>query len=223
MATRFRLAAGPAADVSPALQSYTHSSSPLIRMLQQSNVEPLANSSVAPDGADHLVAGDVILVQYVSRPMLPGIVFTSGSHTIKYAIQCLESNAGNNLFLQLFASVVSRDGGTVQATIRSKVADATEMATTLTNRTNSSTLSAGYTTVAGDRLVIELSATGTPTGAGGVQGHNATIRVGSNGTSGDLAENDTETGTTFNGWIEFSNDIFFEPLTGIVMMPMSPR
>jgi hypothetical protein len=84
------------------------------------------------------------------------------------------------------------------------------MATTLTNRFLSTTQGgATYTTVAGDRLVVEFSAVGTPVASGGVQGHNASIRLGGDGAGGDAPENDTDTGTTINGWIEFVPTITF--------------
>jgi hypothetical protein len=107
-------------------------------------------------------------------------------------------------------SIVSQDGNTVRATIRSKVSEGTELATALTNRFLSTTLSAGYTTVSGDRLVVEFSVVGTPVGAGGVQGHNASLRFGGSGAT-DLPENDTSTSTTENPWIEFVTNITFLP------------
>lgn len=213
MATRFRLTADTTEPaVSPALQSYTHSApSPVRRQLRVTDSSALTTTAYTPDGSDHLSAGDSLLGQLVSEPMNAGITFTSGE-TIKFAVQCLEANAGNNVAVQLFVRIVSRDGGTEQRVLRSKVSEGTEMATSLTNRFLSTTQSGtNYTTVLGDRLVVEFSCTGTPVGSGGVQGHNASLRWGSNGSGGDLAENDTETGTTFNGWIEFVPTITFEP------------
>jgi len=60
-------------------------------------------------------------------------------------------------------------------------------------------------------LVIELSLSGTPALPPG--NHNGSLRFGSDGAGGDLPENDTETGTTFNPWLEFANDISFEGTT----------
>lgn len=209
MATRFHFADATAPAVSPALQSYTHAAPAQLRSaLEITTTDALSTDAYAPDAADHLVAGDSLMRQFVSVPMDSGNVFTT-SDAWKAAIQCLESNAGNNLQLQYWIGVYSEDGSTLQATLRSKVLEGLEMGTALTNRFLSSTLSGGYTTVAGDRLVVEVSALGTPTGAGGVQGHNASIRVGGNGAGGDLPENDTDTGTTLNGWIEFVTTISF--------------
>jgi hypothetical protein len=216
MATRFRLTADATAPaVSPAMQSYSHTQTTR-RQLTTTDASTLATAAYTPDAADHLVAGDAHHVQFVSAPMNSGLVFTSGD-TLKFAVQCLEAHAGNNVPLQCFVSVVSEDGNTVRATLRSKVSEGTELATSLTNRFLSTTLSAGYTTVAGDRLVVEFSVVGTPTGAGGVQGHNASLRFGGSGAS-DLPENDTSTSTTENPWIEFVTNITFPVTSKFVLI-----
>jgi hypothetical protein len=216
VATRFRLtnsATDPGAL--PALQSYSHNApADVRRRLLLSDASALTTVAYAPDAADHLVAGDSLHCQFVSDPMNSGNVFTSGD-TLKFAVQCLEANAGNNLQVQLFVSVVDSAGTTVQATLRSKVLEGLECATALTNRFLSTTLSASYTTVANDRLVVEFSLSGTPTAAGGTQGHNGSIRWGGSGAGGDLPENDTNTGTTLNPWIEFTTNITFPAATAV--------
>lgn len=197
---RYRLPASGAAAVSPAFQTYSHNQSTR-RILPTSDSTALANQAYTPDAADHLVAGDAMHVQFVSDQLIAGIVFASGE-TVKLCVQGLEAHASNNLFTQIWVGVYSSDGSTLQATLRSKVADGTELGTSLNSRILSSTLSGGYTTAANDRLVVEVSLTGTPSGSGGVQGHNGTIRFGANGAGGDLAENDSQTGTTLNPWFE---------------------
>lgn len=212
MATRFRLTADTTAPaVSPALQSYSHNAPTTVRRkLPTTDTSALTTTAYTPDAADHLASGDALHGQLVSEPMAAGIQFTNAD-VIKYAAQWLEANAGNNLQAQLFVSIVSEDGGTVRRTLRTKVLEGLEMGTALTNRFHSTTQDgATYTTVDGDRLVVELSASGLPVGAGGVQGHNASLRWGGNGAGGNLPENDTETGTTFNGWIEFIPTITFK-------------
>ena len=211
MATRFRLTASTTAPaVSPALQSYSHNAPATVRrQLVTANGGALTTTAYAPDAADHLVAGDALHGQLVSEPMNAGIQFTNGD-VIKWAMQCLEANAGNNLNLAVWAGIYSQDGSSLQRTLIAKTEETTELATSLTNRFHSTTQSgATYTTVAGDRLVVELSVEGTPTAAGGVQGHNASLRWGGNGAGGDCPENDTETGTTVNPWIEFVPTITF--------------
>ena len=218
MATRFKLTADATAPaVSPALQAYGHSAPATVRSkLLTSDSSALATVAYTPDGADHLVAGDSLHRQFVSDGMAAGIAFTNAD-AISFAVQCLEANAGNNLNIQLFVSIVSSDGGTVRRTLRTKVEEATELATSLTNRHLSTTQDgATYTTVDGDRLVVEFSVEGTPVGAGGVQGHNASLRWGGNGAGGDLGANDTDTGTTLNPWIEFAPTITFPAFTPAV-------
>jgi hypothetical protein len=214
MATRFRLpsSGGPAGSptVTPAVQSYLHVQTPAAsRALPTSDSTALSSGLITFDAADHIVAGDALYSQFVSEPMAAGNAFLT-SDTVKYALQASESHAGNNLFIQLFVGVYNESASpSFPATLLSKSLDGTELTTTVTNRTASHNLTSNYTTVAGDRLVVEFSVSGTPVAAGGVQGHNATFRFGSDGASGDLAENDTETATTFNPWIEFSRNISF--------------
>jgi hypothetical protein len=209
MATRFRLPSGTDDPiVAPSLQTYTHTGTAQLWNLPQTDASVLITSGQTADLSDHLVTGDKIHAQFVSAPMAAGIAFST-SDTVKYAVQGLETHAANNLFIQLFVSVVSQDGNTVRATLRSKVNDGTELTTSLQSRTASHNLTSDYTTEAGDRLVVEFSVQGTPTNSGGTQGHNASLRWGSDGAGGDLAENDAQTGTTLNPWIEFSTTITF--------------
>lgn len=210
MATRFRLTADTTApQVSPTLQSYSHSTPGTVsRQLRTADASTLATTAYTPDAGDHLVAGDALQGQFVSFPMAAGAQFTNGA-TIKFAVQCLMAHANNAQQVQLFASIVDLAGTSVRRTLRTKVLEGVNMATALTNRFLTTTQDgATYTTVRGDRLVVEFSCSGTPTAAGGTQGHNVSMRWGSSG-GGDLAENDTETGTTFNGWIEFAPTITF--------------
>lgn len=208
MATRFRLPASGAAAVSPALQSYSHSQTTR-RPLPTSDATALASQAYTPDAADHLVAGDAHHVQFVSAPLL---VQNLSAQTVKAVIQCFEAHTNNNLTLQFWVGLYSNDGSTLIATLLAKNADAVELATSLTSRSWSATTT-GYNMVSGDlgaRIVVEISVVGTPAGSGGVQGHNATLRFGSDGAGGDLLENDTETGTTRNPWFEFANTLLFQ-------------
>lgn len=211
MATRLRFAF-VTATVSPAIQSYTHTQTVRLKLLV-TDTSALTTGAYAPDAADHIVAGDSHITQFISDPMAAGNVFTSGD-LLKLCAQFLEAHAGNNLTAQVWVGIYSEDASTLRATIRSKVApNATELATTLTSRFLSTTLSGSYTTVSGDRLVVEISATGTPTATGGVQGHNFSMRAGGDGAGGDLLENDTQTGTTLNPWIEFATTIVWPDVT----------
>lgn len=210
MATRFRLPASGAPSVSPAQQTYSHTqtSRRIMPTAAVGDATALATVAYTPDASDHLAAGDALHAQFVSDPMGAGNVFTSGD-TLKFAVQGSEVRVSNNQALQVWVGIYSQDGTTLQATIRSKVSEGTEFAVTEVNRFLSTTLSGSYTTVMGDRLVVEFSVEGTPTAAGSVQGHNCSLRFGSDGAGGDLPENDTEAGTTLNPWIEFLTTIDF--------------
>jgi hypothetical protein len=208
MATRFRLPSTGTPSVSPAFQSYTHSAALSRRALPTTDDSALFTETRTADVSDHLVAGDSFLRQFVSNPMAAGIDFTT-SDTVKYAVQASESNNGNNLSPQVWVGVYSQDGSTLQATLLAKSAHGTEVTTSVINRTKSASLASNYTTVSGDRLVVEFSLVGTPTNSGGTQGHNGSFRFGSDGSSGDLPEDNTTTTTTFNPWIEFSPTITF--------------
>jgi hypothetical protein len=208
MATRFRLPSSGSADVSPAFQSYTHANSTTRRPLPTSDSSALSSVAQTPDAADHTgVNGDTFHAQFVSAE-LPANVAFSTADTVKYAIQGLEAHGGNNLFVQLWVGVYSSDGSTLQATLLTKSLDGTEIVTAIeSSRTASHNLTSSYTTVAGDRIVVEFSVSGTPGGGGGIQGHNATLRWGSDGAGGDVAETDSDQATDVNPWIEFSTDL----------------
>lgn len=198
--TRFRLPLSGTAPASPASQTYTHTQAIARRPLPTSDSTTLTTQAYAPDGADHIVAGDSLHVQLVSATIAVGTVINSGA-TVKLAIQGLEAHTNNNLFVQLWVGVCNSDN-TLAATLLGKTVDATELATSLTNRFFSATTSAGHTFTANQHLFIEISVQGTPAASGGVQGHNASLRWGANGAGGDLGENDTDTGTTLNPWFE---------------------
>lgn len=212
MATRFRLTADTTAPaVSPALTlAYTHAAPTTVRRrLLQSDASALSTETYVPDAVDHLVAGQSLLCQFTSEPMMPGISFTNAD-VIKYAVQVAEADTANNMFLQIVVFIVSLDGSTTQRTVRARVTMPTEPSATITNRFHSTTQDgATYVTVAGDRLVVEYDFSGTPAAAAGVQGHNVSWRLGNSGASGDLPEDTTTTTTTFNPWIEFVPNIVF--------------
>ena len=219
MPTRFRLTSDTTAPaVSPAYQSYSHANATR-RQLLTVDTSALTSTAQTPDGSDHLVAGDTSHVQFVSDP-LGAQTFTIGD-AFDYAVQGLEAHAANNLQVQIYIALVSNDGTSELATLRSKVAEGTELGTSLANRYYTGTLSGGYTCTGGERLVVEFSVTGTPTNSGGTQGHNATLRWGGAGAGGDLPENDTATGTTLNPWLEFANTLVWSSL--FPLLPVAPH
>ncbi len=209
MATRFYFNESEAAAVSPTLSAaWSHSGGTNTgrRRLQKETPDSSALSTVAvtPDAADHLVAGDSLHRQYVSDPM--GAQTISG--TVKMNLQCLEANAGNNLFLAYKIFICSQDGTTIKEDVATLTRDTVnEVATSLTNRRIEAVSISTVTIEEGDRIVVEIGLGGTPTAAGGTQGHNGSIRWGGSAAGGDLGENDTDTGTTLRPWIEFSATI----------------
>lgn len=178
------------------------------RKLRQSvDSSALATTAYTPDGADDLTNRDSMHRQYVSNRLAAQTI----SGNITGQIQCLEAHANNNLFVTIVVKVISADGSTVRSTLLSITrATSLEVATSLTNRTFPSTAMGSYACAEGDRLMIEIGLGGNiTTAAGGVQGHNGSIRWGCSASGGDLAVNETETGTTFRGWFEFSNTFTF--------------
>lgn len=209
--TRYRLPASGTAPASPALQSYTHNAPATVRSpLPTSDATALATVAYTPDAADHGGAGDSLHRQFVSSALTAGTAYSVGN-TIKLAVQGLEPHQNNNLKIQVWVGVYS-SSDVLQQTLLDKTEQAAELATSLENRFLSTTVANAYTTVTGDYLVVEISVAGSPGGGGGVQGHNASLRWGSDGAGGDLPENDTETGTTFNPWFEIQEDE--PPITG---------
>lgn len=215
MASRFYFTNSVAAVVSPTINAggeWEHAQSVRRAFRKTLGSDALGNSnSYTPDGSDHLVDGDAMVAQWVcSDPLAAQSI---AAQTVKWQFQCFESNAGNNLALTIKIFVCSADGSTIKETLLAIRRDGAEMNTSLRNISDSATISSADVED-GDRLVIELGGGGTPTAAGGVQGHNLTIRAGENASSGDLPENDTETGTTFRPWLEFANTLTFLEATG---------
>ena len=206
MASRLYFPETEAAAVSPTISAtdWEHINTLRRRLLTSPDSSTLTTTAYTPDAADHLVNGDAHHRQYVSDPLPAQNI--SGS--VKAQFQCLEANAANNLFLTLKIFVVSEDGATIKETLLAITRDSTnELATSLTNRNFPSTALTAADIEEGDRIVVEVGLGGTPTAAGGTQGHNGSLRWGCNASGGDLAENDTETGTTFRPWIEFTDNI----------------
>ncbi len=213
MATRCYFPASLVADVSPTISGtdWEHIEGTPVRrklVLGSPDDSTLADQAITFDAADHLVNGDACWRQYVSEP-LPA---QSLAGNVKAQFQCSETNAGNNLFVTLKLYVVDAAGSSVTGTLLAITRDATEAGTSLANRAFGSTALTNVNLAVNDRLVVEVGLAGTPTAAGGVQGHNGTLRWGGVASSGDLPENDTEAGTTFRPWLEFSQTVLqFQP------------
>lgn len=206
MATRFYFPDALVADLSPTIGSeWEHQNVVRGALLLAVDTSALATTAYTPDGADDLVDKDAHHRQYVSAPIAAQTV----SGNVKAQFQCLEANAGNNLFLTVKVFVCGSDGATKETLLAITRDPTLEVGTALTNRTFSSIALASATVEEGDRIVVEVGLGGLPTAAGGTQGHNGSLRWGCSAAGGDLPENDTDTGTTLRPWIEFDGNIVF--------------
>lgn len=208
MATRFYLPeTEPAAVVVTPDAAWEVTSSPAATR-RMTTIKKTASDALATTAAYTSTTGqDRMHRQYVSDPMAAGITFDTGV-TYKCYVQCLESNADDNIVSRLGVRIVSLDGSVVRITILS-VADystATEWNTTIRNKAfaNGDAGVGSYVTVAGDRLVIEI-------------GHNdasgatisASSRFGTVSAGGDSGEDETGTGATLAPWFETSATVTF--------------
>src|SRR6185503_9541120 len=147
----------------------------------------------------------ILIRQYVSFPLTAGQTVT-GSQAFKAQIRASETGTGNNLRIAIGVRVIASNGTTVRKIVKDVTQDDTELATTLTNRQFTATSAAtNYTTVTGDRLVIELGVAGDP---GGSNTHSHSLSLGDSSAT-DLAENDSTT-TANNPWIEFTDTWTFD-------------
>lgn len=211
MATRLYFPADQPAPVTPpaaAGADWEHINGATRALLRAPDTSALATTAYAPDAADDLTNRDAHHRQYVSPPLAA----QSLSGNVTAQLQCLEELANCNLFLTLKILVCSRSGGSTTGTLLAITrATSLELGTSLANRTFPSTALSAVSANQGDRLVVEVGLGGNITsGAGGAVGHNGSIRWGCSASGGDLAVNETETGTTFRPWIEFSNNFIFE-------------
>lgn len=158
-----------------------------------------------------------LIRQYVSAPMDAGIAFST-SDTIK--CQCRVYEVLTTTYINrnpICVKVVSQDGTVLQSTLKAlgHIGPSTtnwQENAPQTNRTfaDSDTLDANYTTVSGDRLVVELGAQANYLfGVDyNVRGY---IEFGSAAAS-DLPEDETDT-TSKNPWFEISRTLTFLTIT----------
>jgi len=169
-------------------------------------------------------ANEEVRNQFASPRMAAGAVFTSASTTVTMQLMTRESNADDNIDNCIIGvRVVSEDGATVRATLLAVAnygltTEFCDQATCSTGRNKTcadgDTVTATYTTVDGDRLLVEVGAqTSTAASTTPVAG----FRWGE--ASADCAVNETATGAC-SGWIEFSNTITF---LEAIIPPRGPR
>jgi len=195
--------AAPVAPPSPGAE-WGHNNGVTRKLLTTPDASALTTTAYTPDGADHGVNTDALHRQYVSDAIPAQTV----QGNVKLQLQALEAHANNNQFVSLVVKVISNDGVTVRGTALAITRDALETTTSLVNRQFADAALGAVVAQANDRILVELGLGGTPGGGGGAQGHNGSIRWGCDASSGDLPEDDTQTGTTYRGWVEFSADLF---------------
>lgn len=207
MATRFYFSPTviPSAGVTPAFAAWTRTTEGVRRVMKtakpgdaMTNLTAWANTSPAANAS-------ALFVQFTSDPLPAGIAFAT-TDTIKCYIRAQESATNDNVNRQpICLKVVSYDGGTIRSTLKALGhigPNTTEWINgTLTSKTwaDGDTLDANYTTVDGDRLVLEIGGQVDATGGTSVTG---TISIGSNSAT-DIAENETVTAAN-NPWFEIS-------------------
>ena len=208
MPTRFYFSSSSSTEISPAVATTWEHTGDLVRRRCGVIKDNSASASAAftDEGAHGLTSSDTVLLQYISDPIEAQ---TLDAQIVDIQFRGSETAAGNNISLTWLIKVVSNNGTSVTGTALAIRRDASEFATSLTNRSDSATTTA-VTANAGDRIVFELGHGGS-TALGG--GHNGTISLGSDSAT-DLAVDDTTT-TADNPWIEFANAITFAQPPGL--------
>lgn len=204
MATRFFLEASGAPAISPAFTAGWESqvSGDRVLMFTTKQGTTLANKTAAGTGTS---GQDIIWRQFHSPPMAIGNVFTA-AEAFKGQVRCREASTTNNYAMVWGLRILSADGATVRATLRSlTTSGGLEFdGSALTNRSIVGTYANSYTTVdAGDILVLELGFRCTS----GADTANGTGNFGSSAGS-DLPEDET-TATALDPWFEVVNTLVF--------------
>lgn len=205
MATRFYFSATDPAAVDPPISAtdWQHIN-PLRRKLNSvKGTSPITTVTYSPDAADHMVFARAHICQFVSDILEPQ---TIAAQQVKLQVRAREIATSDNLFVTWKIYAVSDDGQTIVGTLLPVKADATEAGQTMNNRADSATTTA-FTTARSFRLVVEMGLSGTPTPAGGIDGHNGELSVGE-ATATDLPEDDTST-TALNPWLQFEQNLNF--------------
>lgn len=219
MATRFYLSNSEAAAVSPTPAAWGETTGFLTRLMDIATatdaLTTVAKTTTTPGTSRLHYMG-------VSRPMAAGIGFVT-TDTFSVQVLGLESAVNDNIINRVRAlRVLSMDGSTVQATLRGlgNAPTVTEWNGSLRNLqfANALVFSNNYTTVSGDRLVLELGH--NDSGGASISG---SMRWGrDSGGTGDLGQNETDTTSTLRPWLEISRDITFltDPLDDFGMSGM---
>ena len=210
MATRFYLSSTSSPTVTPGFAAWTRTTEGDRRRMSPVKDSSAMTSKTMWAGTSPAANASALNRQYVSNPMDAGIAFTV-AQTIKGVLRCMESGTDDNINRQpICVKVYSADGLTLRATLLALLhygPNTTEwISGTLTSKqlSTGTVFTSAYTTVAGDRLVVEIGGQVSSAGGTSVTG---TQSFGSNGAS-DLLENEAQT-AALNPWIEVSTNITF--------------
>lgn len=213
MATRLYFSATRVPSQSPGFAAWTRTSEGIRRIMEDTKDGSTLASTTFWANTSPNANETCLAVQFISPPMTVGIAFGL-TDTIKCVVRTLESGTNDNINRAPICLKVVDDSGATQATLLSLAhvgPSTTEWDnSTLTNRrlADGDLLLAIYTTVAGDRLVLEIGGQVSSAGGNTVTG---TMQIGSSSGT-DLAENETDQ-LANNPWMELSNTVTFAPAT----------
>lgn len=214
-ATRMFFTVANSAPVAPSFDAaWDQTTGAVSRLLADTKGTSAITAGATIDITEDQLAWQALDRQYVSTRMAGGILFTSVSTTVAMQLMMREFATSDDVDKCILnIRIVSEDGLTVRATllvVGNYGVTAEFLHTGMRNKTcaNGDLTQAIYTTVEGDRLVVEV---GYQT-----DGAETTPKAAANygESSTDLPVNETQT-TDGNGWVEFSNTItFVGELTG---------
>lgn len=205
MSSRFYFSATAPAAVNPVISATDwHHINPLRRALTSvKGSSAITTITYSPDAVDHLAFARSHICQFVSEPLPPQMI---AAQQVKLQIRARELATSDQLFLNWKIHAVSEDGQTVLGTLLAMKADGTEVGGTLVNRSDTATTVA-FEIAQTFRLVVELGLGGTPTAAGGIDGHNGELSFGEAAAT-DLAEEDVGN-AALNPWLQFAHNLEF--------------
>jgi len=212
--TRFYFSSFTSVPVTPAYSAWDRTAE-ATRGLMLPWPDDSASSALLAGGTTNIGPdGTFLFRQYVSDQMAAGIAFST-SDTIKAQVVCAELSVGNNINrTPVCVKVYSRDGLTLRATLKAlghygPTTNEWPLFASAINKSvlDSDPLDTNYTTVAGDRLVVEFGGQVDATGGTAVIGGQFT---GARVAESDLGENESDTNTSSRAWFEISRKIVFE-------------
>ena len=173
-------------------------------------------TGISVSAAPVIVNSNYAGLMAVSKPLLAPVTI---SGTLRGQMMWTQSTAASDGFTRVVAYVISRDGRTRRGTLLAGAVGSNEfsLSPTYTNRFCPPVTSVTPVACqAGDRIIVEVGNRISTAGSG--KGGSCTFPQG----VGDLAVNETENVSsvllsTNKPWLEFSQDLFFEPQRAAVI------